>query len=172
MNKIVLVIDPARGLAVDALLFADTARVVDDGALVDLGPDADPFPAPEGHRFHEGEGAIGWRWDGTRLIAPPPPEEPIEAVRAAALAALGQAREAVYRAVVPDAATQAEYDSKAKLVRDGVPADGPVRDQLAAEAAGRGLDLAGLVAQIMPCAPIPLESRSPRIAAGEELAGK
>ena len=31
---------------------------------------------------------------------------------------------------------------------------------------------AGLVAQIIPCAPIPLERRSPRIAAGEELAGK
>ena len=31
---------------------------------------------------------------------------------------------------------------------------------------------AGLVAQIIPCAPMPLESRSPRIAAGEELAGK
>ncbi len=31
---------------------------------------------------------------------------------------------------------------------------------------------AGLVAQIIPCAPMPLEMRSPRIAAGEELAGK
>ena len=31
---------------------------------------------------------------------------------------------------------------------------------------------AGLVAQIIPCAPMPLESRSPRIAAGDELAGK
>ena len=31
---------------------------------------------------------------------------------------------------------------------------------------------AGLVAQIIPWAPMPLESRSPRIAAGEELAGK
>ena len=35
-----------------------------------------------------------------------------------------------------------------------------------------GLVEAGLVAQIIPCAPMPLERRSPRIAAGEELAGK
>ena len=86
--KTILLIDLAAGVAADAHLFADTAQIGTEGAYVDLGTDL--FRAPEGCRYFGGEGAIGWAWDGARLVAPPAPPPDPDVVRALVSAEMGR----------------------------------------------------------------------------------
>jgi hypothetical protein len=72
MTKTILIIDPAAGDVVDAVLFEDGSAVAAGGSAILL-PDGAEFPAPPDRLFFDGPGGIGWGWDGEAAIAPPPP---------------------------------------------------------------------------------------------------